>query len=147
MLVGTRQKVLGVVAVADTLREESVASLSALRKSGVRTIAMLTGDNERTAKAIGAQAGKKLGLEGEDAAAGVRVVALREILDQVEADVIALDRGKPVETEAVAGGAHCFGEKQQAIADDVDGAVRVADPVIGREREVGGRVHALREPV
>ena len=55
MLVGTSQKVLGVVAVADTLREESVASLSALRKSGVRTIAMLTGDNERVARAIAAE--------------------------------------------------------------------------------------------
>ena len=52
MLVGTSQKVLGVVAVADTLREESIASLGALRKSGVHTIAMLTGDNERVAKTI-----------------------------------------------------------------------------------------------
>nr|WP_027937426.1 heavy metal translocating P-type ATPase [Anaeroarcus burkinensis] len=52
MLVGTRQKVLGVLAVADTLREESSASLSELRTAGVRTIAMLTGDNERVAKTI-----------------------------------------------------------------------------------------------
>ena len=52
MLVGTSQKVLGVIAVADTLREHSAASLAALREAGVRNMVMLTGDNERVAATI-----------------------------------------------------------------------------------------------
>ena len=50
------ERLLGMIAVADTIREDSREAVSSLRKMGIRVV-MLTGDNEKTAKAIGAQAG------------------------------------------------------------------------------------------
>ena len=47
---------LGLIAVADVLKEDSAAAVGALRDMGIRVV-MLTGDNEKTARAIGAQAG------------------------------------------------------------------------------------------
>ena len=47
---------IGLIAVADTLREDSATAIAELKELGLRVI-LLTGDNERTAKAIGAQAG------------------------------------------------------------------------------------------
>lgn len=49
-------QLVGMIAVADVIKEDSAAAISALRDLGMRVV-MLTGDNERTAKAIGAQAG------------------------------------------------------------------------------------------
>ncbi len=46
----------GLIAVADVIREDSPQAIRELQHMGVRVV-MLTGDNERTAKAIGAQAG------------------------------------------------------------------------------------------
>ena len=47
---------LGVIAVADVIKEDSPQAIRELQNMGIRVV-MLTGDNERTAKAIGAQAG------------------------------------------------------------------------------------------
>ncbi len=47
---------LGLIAVADTIKEDSAAAISELKDMGLRTI-MLTGDNSRTAAAIGKSAG------------------------------------------------------------------------------------------
>lgn len=55
MLVGTDRVIIGVVAVADTLRSNSGQALDALRSSGVETMAMLTGDNKQVAAAIAAK--------------------------------------------------------------------------------------------
>ena len=49
-------KLLGIIAVADTIKEDSAAAIRDLRNLGLRVV-MLTGDNEKTAAAIGAQAG------------------------------------------------------------------------------------------
>ena len=49
-------KLLGVIAVADVIKEDSPQAVRELQNMGIRVV-MLTGDNERTAKAIGAQAG------------------------------------------------------------------------------------------
>ena len=47
---------LGIIAVADTIKEDSPPAIKELRDMGIRVV-MLTGDNERTAKAIGKTAG------------------------------------------------------------------------------------------
>ncbi len=49
-------KLLGVIAVADVIKEDSPQAIKELKNMGIRVV-MLTGDNERTAKAIGALAG------------------------------------------------------------------------------------------
>ena len=49
-------RLAGIIAVADTMKEDSRQAVSELRNMGIR-VAMLTGDNERTARAIGSQAG------------------------------------------------------------------------------------------
>ncbi len=53
---GTEAKLYGIIAVADTIKKDSAESIRALRRLGLRVV-MLTGDNERTAKAIGREAG------------------------------------------------------------------------------------------
>ena len=47
---------LGIIAVADTVKEDSAQAVKELQSMGIRVV-MLTGDNARTAKAIGAQVG------------------------------------------------------------------------------------------
>lgn len=47
---------LGIIAVADIIKEDSPAAVNQLQNMGIRVV-MLTGDNERTANAIGKQAG------------------------------------------------------------------------------------------
>ncbi|MFH1270458.1 MAG: copper-translocating P-type ATPase [Nanoarchaeota archaeon] len=56
MIVAEGGKVIGVIAVADTVKEESKKVIHYLRRQGFRTV-MITGDNERTAKAIAKQVG------------------------------------------------------------------------------------------
>jgi Cu+-exporting ATPase len=73
MMIGTENKLIGLVAVADIIKESAREGLEALQKLGIE-VAMITGDNERTAKAIG----QKLGI--------TRILA--EVLpDQKEAEV------------------------------------------------------------
>ena len=70
---GNAVQVLGLIAVADTIRSDSAAAVRLLKEMGIRTV-MVTGDNERTAQAIGAQAGVD------------RVIA--SVLPEEKADVI-----------------------------------------------------------
>jgi Cu+-exporting ATPase len=51
MLVAADGKLAGVIAVADTLKEDSVQAIAALQEMGIQA-AMITGDNQRTAEAI-----------------------------------------------------------------------------------------------
>ena len=53
---GGAGRLLGVIAVADTLKEDSPRAIRELQNMGIRVV-MLTGDNQRTADAIGRQAG------------------------------------------------------------------------------------------
>ena len=53
---GGADHLLGVIAVADTIKEDSPQAIRELRNMGIRVV-MLTGDNQRTAEAIGRQAG------------------------------------------------------------------------------------------
>ena len=48
---------LGVLGVADTIRDQSIATVTQLRDLGIEHIAMVTGDNPRTAAAVAAQVG------------------------------------------------------------------------------------------
>lgn len=50
------EKLRGIIAAADTVKEDSPQAIAELRNMGIRVV-MLTGDNERTARAVGAQAG------------------------------------------------------------------------------------------
>ena len=52
----TEEKLFGIIAVADVIKEDSPQAISQLQNMGIEVV-MLTGDNERTAEAIGAQAG------------------------------------------------------------------------------------------
>ena len=53
---GGAGRLLGVIAVADTIKEDSPRAIKELQNMGIRVV-MLTGDNQRTADAIGRQAG------------------------------------------------------------------------------------------
>ena len=53
---GGAGRLLGVIAVADTIKEDSPEAIRQLQNMGIRVV-MLTGDNQRTADAIGRQAG------------------------------------------------------------------------------------------
>jgi P-type Cu+ transporter len=56
MLIAKGASLLGIVAVADPLKEDSVKAIAILEKMGIKT-AMITGDNKRTAAAIGKRVG------------------------------------------------------------------------------------------
>lgn len=57
MLIGTEEKILGLIAVADEVRESSKHVVQKLHELGIRHTTMLTGDNQGTANAIGREVG------------------------------------------------------------------------------------------
>lgn len=57
MILGTEDSFLGIIAVADEVREISATAISALKRAGIKTTIMLTGDNRATARAIAARVG------------------------------------------------------------------------------------------
>ena len=57
MILGDDSRILGLIAVADVLRENSGQAVRKLKKAGIKKVIMLTGDNESTARAIAAKAG------------------------------------------------------------------------------------------
>ena len=56
LLFATDGKLCGIIAVADTIKDDSRRAVEELRRMGIRVV-MLTGDNQRTAEAIGREAG------------------------------------------------------------------------------------------
>ena len=57
MYFGTDEQILGVIAVADEVRDSSAAVISELHKLSIEHTIMLTGDNTKTAESIGKQSG------------------------------------------------------------------------------------------
>ncbi len=57
VIVGDIEKVLGVISIADTVREDAKRLIASLKHLGIKKIVMLTGDNQRAAKAISNELG------------------------------------------------------------------------------------------
>ena len=82
MLLAINNKLVGLIAVADTLKESAEEAVSALKKRGIEVV-MMTGDNGRTAQAIG----RKLGISH----------ILSEVLpNQKESEIKKLQAGKKI---------------------------------------------------
>lgn len=79
MLVGVDAKMVGIIAVADTLKETTAAAVRRLKTMGVEVV-MLTGDNERTAKAIAKQ------VAIENVIAGVLPEGKIEVIKKLQAE-------------------------------------------------------------
>lgn len=78
MLVGLDQEVVGVLALADSLRPETPAALECLKQLGVGNLIMLTGDNARVAATIAGAAG--VTTVRADLLPDDKVAAIRELL-------------------------------------------------------------------
>lgn len=57
VLIGTEDELEGVIAVADEIRPEAKTTIARLHELGIKEVVMLTGDNERTARAIASELG------------------------------------------------------------------------------------------
>lgn len=80
MILGDEHDILGLIAVADVLRDNSRQALVNLKKAGIKKTVMLTGDNHSTAQAIAAKAGVdefRSDLLPED-----KVLAMKELLSK-----------------------------------------------------------------
>ncbi|MBS7530899.1 cadmium-translocating P-type ATPase [Hazenella sp. IB182353] len=115
VLLGTDQKLLSMIGIADEIREESKAVLKALPKLGISSTVMLTGDNQATAQAIAQQIG----------------------ISQVEANLLPkdkLDRIKAMRDE---------GKHVAMIGDGVNDAPALASANIGMAMGGAGTDTAL----
>lgn len=81
MLVALDGELIGVVATADTVRESAKQTVDALHQRGLRVM-MLTGDNERTARAVADQ----LGLSPDDVFAEVLPEDKADAIDSIQSD-------------------------------------------------------------
>ena len=123
LLFARGDRLLGLIAVADTIKPESPAAVQELRELGVKVV-MLTGDNERTARAIAAQAGV------DEVIAGVlpegKEAVIREL--QARGPVLMVGDGindAPALTRAEVG---------MAIGAGADVAIDAADVVLMKSR-------------
>ena len=90
----TENEFLGIISVSDTIKEESAQAISQLKNMGIKTI-MLTGDNEKTARAIAKQAGI------DEVYAGVLPSQKAEIIKKLKAEGVTCMTGDGI-NDAVA---------------------------------------------
>ena len=116
-------KLLGIIAVADVIKDDSPQAVSELQNMGIKVV-MLTGDNEKTARAIGSQAGV------DEVVAGVLPQGKEAVIRKLKAlgKVIMVGDGindAPALTSADIGMAICAG---------TDVAIDAADVVLMKSR-------------
>jgi len=91
VLVGSDEELEGLIAVADGVRPEAARTIERLRELGVERTVMLTGDNERTARAIAASVGV------DDYRAELlpdeKVAAVEELVDEYDGGVAMVGDG------------------------------------------------------
>ena len=82
MIIGTSDTLYGILAVADTVRENSLSAIAFLRKVGIKAVIMLTGDNKRVANAIS----DRLGLDAyySDLLPEDKVITVQQLAKQYE---------------------------------------------------------------
>ncbi|MFO8008698.1 MAG: heavy metal translocating P-type ATPase, partial [Candidatus Brocadiia bacterium] len=117
--IGTEDHICGLIAVADGVRENAAAVVSDLRRQGVDTVVMLTGDNPTTARSIAQQIGVDewhADLMPEDKVAAVKELTRREGTVAMAGDGV---------NDAPAMAAADFGIAMGAIGSDV--AIETAD--------------------
>jgi Cu+-exporting ATPase len=102
MLVARDGRLHGIVAVADTLKPEAKETIAALRREGIEVV-LLTGDNERTARAIGSQLG----------------------IDRVIAEILPGDKAKVIKE------LQAQGKRVAMVGDGVNDAPALATADIG----------------
>ncbi|XVH31111.1 heavy metal translocating P-type ATPase [Haloferacaceae archaeon DSL9] len=81
MLVAVDGRLVGVVATADRVRESAKRTVAALRERGL-TVVMLTGDNERTARAVA----ERVGVDPENVRAEVLPEDKADVVDSLQSD-------------------------------------------------------------
>ncbi len=81
MLVGIDGEPAGVLATADRVRESAKTTVTALQKKGM-SVMLLTGDNERTARAVA----KEVGIDPENVRAGVLPEDKADVIDGIQSD-------------------------------------------------------------